>query len=123
MRLVTEKMPAPRLPLEMKVQYRRTYARNSEMGLLKNISLTGAFLQTNPDSLSLNDKIVLTFNVSGRERKIQATVVWKSKAGCGIKLIPFNNQDVQIIDDLMYFVKINRESRKGLLEDIFKQVA
>lgn len=122
-KMISEQKPANRLPLAVKVEYRKTYARNCELGLLKNISLTGAFLQTHKSNLVSNDKLILTFNVSGRERKIQATVVWTNCLGCGIKLIPFNNRDVQIIDDLMYFIEANRENRRVLLDDIFKKVA
>lgn len=113
----------PRLPLEMKVEYRKTYGRSCHLGLLKNISLTGAFLQIHEPDISPKDKLVLTFNVSGRERKIQAKVIWTNSIGCGVELKPFNNRDIQIIDDLMYFVKTNRESQKVLLEDIFKRVS
>ena len=121
--MISDQKPAQRLPLKMEVEYRRTYARNCDFGLLKNISLTGVFLQTNKANMSLNDKFLLTFRVSGRKRQIPATVVWTNSLGCGMKLMPFNNRDVQIIDDLMYFVKNNRENRKDLLENIFKQVS
>lgn len=116
-------IPAPRLPLTMVVEFRRSYARHSDKGRLRNISLTGAFLQTEVIDLGANDKVNLTFVVSGRKRNITATVVWKNTFGCGLKFHPTNNRDVQIVDDLMYFVENTRESRKDVLDNIFKRVA
>ena len=119
-----DKVPAPRLPLQMAVEFRRSYARQADRGTLKNISLTGAFIET-PDNEALtpSDKIVLDLVVSGRKRKMQATVVWKNAKGCGIKFLPFNNRDVQLVDDLIYFVESKRESRRSVLENIFKHVS
>ena len=94
--------PAPRLPLELSVGYRRSYARSDDLGVLKNISITGAFLvTTETEDLSINDKLNITFTVSGRERQVQAHIVWKCNSGCGVVFKPFNNRDVQIVDDLM----------------------
>jgi hypothetical protein len=115
--------PAPRLPLKMDVEYRRSYARQSVHGTLRNISLTGAFLETATDMLTTTDKVVVTFVVSGRRRNINATIVWKNGAGCGIKFQPFNNRDVQIVDDLIYFVESSRENRRNVLDDILRRVS
>jgi hypothetical protein len=118
-----EKAPAPRLPLKMEVEYRRSYARQSVKGTLRNISLTGAFLETTTELITAADKVIITFVVSGRRRNINATVIWKNGAGCGIKFQPFNNRDVQIVDDLMYFVESSRENRRSVLDDIIKRVS
>ena len=72
--------PANRLPLYMDVEYRKSYARQPERGRLMNISLTGAFLEVTEADFMPNDRIVLTLNVSGRERKLSANVVWKTTA-------------------------------------------
>lgn len=114
--------PAPRLPLRMEIEYRRSYARQSTKGTLRNISLTGAYLETMTEELQAADKVIITFVVSGRRRNINATIIWKNQAGCGIKFQPFNNRDVQIVDDLMYFVENSRADRRSVLEDIFKRV-
>jgi hypothetical protein len=114
--------PAARLPLVLDVEYRKNYARNSELGRLKNISLTGAFLQSSNIEIQPRDKIVLTIIVSGRARKVQASVIWRNQAGCGVRFQPGNNRDVQIVDDLIYFVENQRTSRRSVLDDIFKQV-
>lgn len=116
-------MPAPRIPLDMDVRYRRSYARQEDRGQLKNISLTGAFLKVNDPSLLERDKIMIDLNVSGRNRKLSATVVWRNQYGCGVQFNPFNNRDVQIVDDLIYFVESNRENRRSVLENIFKRVS
>ena len=119
-----EQNPAPRLPLEMNIEFRRSYARQSDMGILKNISLTGAFLETEHiPELSPEDKVILTFEVSGRKRKMNARIIWKNGRGCGVSFIPFNNRDVQIVDDLMYFAENKRESTRSVLDDIFKKVS
>jgi hypothetical protein len=116
--------PARRLPLEMNIEYRRSYARRADVGKLKNISITGAFLETTqvPELLP-DDKVILTFEVSGRKRNMNAKIVWKNGIGCGVSFQPFNNRDVQIVDDLMYFAESKRESTRSVLEDIFKKVS
>ena len=114
--------PAQRLPITIKVEYRRTYARSYSSGRLRNISLTGVFLETDESSLLVNDKLVLTFKVSGRKRDIPAKVIWSTQSGYGIQLLPCSNRDIQIIDDLIYFTQLNRETQKNLLQEIFHQV-
>lgn len=118
----TEQSPSPRIPLKLDVEYRRSYARNGDVGHLKNISLSGAFLEHSNGALRENDKLLITFTVSGRVRKIHACVVWTNKYGSGIKFAPANNRDVQIVDDLIYFVESKRENRRDVLDNIFKQV-
>jgi hypothetical protein len=105
----------------MGVEFRKSYGRQNAKGLLKNISLTGAFLETQTLELAPSDKLVLEIIVSDRRRKMPATIIWKNAYGCGVQFHPFNRRDVQIVDDLMYFVQNRREFRKGILDDIFKQ--
>ena len=51
-----ESNPAPRLDLKSRCQFRKTYARQNDSGKLKNISLTGAFLETNDlQDISINE--------------------------------------------------------------------
>ena len=114
-------VPAPRIPLQMHIEYRKSYGRQNTKGVLKNISLTGAFLETETLELAPTDKVVIEFVVSDRRRKMMATIIWKSPNGCGVRFQPFNKRDTQIVDDLMYFVQSNRDFRRNLLEDIFKQ--
>ncbi len=120
MQSTTEK-PAPRIPLKLSVEYRKSYARRSDGGSLKNISITGAFLEHENPELQPRDKLNLVFKVSGRTRTIMAQVVWCSHGGSGIRFLPDNNRDVQIVDDLIYFVQNRRESRRNVLDDIFKR--
>ena len=49
------------------------------------------------------------FEVSGRMREVTSTIVWKTPNGCGIQFRPSNNRDVQIVDDLMYYVETKRQ--------------
>ena len=115
------KTPARRIPLTLDINYKKSYARQDSKGMLSNISLTGAFLKTDTGKLQTDEKLCLYFEVSGRRRKIQATVVWKNELGAGLSFLPFNNRDVQLIDDLMYFVESSRENRRSILETIFKK--
>lgn len=116
-----DKIPAPRLPLHMNIEFRKSYGRQNAHGVLKNISLTGAFLETQTLELTPEDKVILEFVVSERRRRMPATIIWKNAHGCGIRFLPFNKRDTQIVDDLMYFVQSRRDFRRNLLEDIFKQ--
>ncbi len=118
--------PAPRFPLQMDIEFRRSYARRGEKGRLKNISLTGAFLELDKGGirkLEPQDKLLITLFVSGRARQISAHVIWHSTSGCGLKFQPTNNRDVQIVDDLMYFVENSRDSQRQVLDSIFKKVS
>jgi hypothetical protein len=117
----TTKTPARRIPLQLDISYKKSYARQDSKGILSNISITGAFLKSDASKIELNEKIVLYFEVSGRRRKIQASVVWKNQSGAGVNFMPFNNRDVQLVDDLMYFVESSRENRRSILDTIFKK--
>lgn len=119
----TLNVPAPRTPLQLEVDFRKSYARESHKATLKNISITGAFLESKHSSFKANEKIQLTFEVSDRQRKISAVVVWSNAAGCGVKFLPMNNRDVQIVDDLIYYVESNRHNRRDVLENILKRVS
>jgi hypothetical protein len=116
-----ETAPSPRIPLKLDIEYRKSYGRSNDTGLLKNISISGAFLEHKNDSLKTGDKVAITFQVGGRVRKINASIIWTNPQGSGIKFLPVNNRDVQIVDDLMYFVESKRETRRHVLDDIFKQ--
>ncbi len=119
----TSKNPAPRTQLSVEVEFRKNYAREEASGTLKNISITGAFLQHAGGGLRNGEKLALKFCVSGRERSVQSVVVWTNTSGYGLKFIPMNNRDVQIIDDLIYFVEAKRSDSRGILENIFKKVS
>ena len=115
--------PAPRTPLNIGVSFRKSYAREETGGTLKNISISGAFLSHQDSGLRPGEKLNLTFQVSGRERQVQAVVIWSNSFGSGVKFMPQNNRDVQIVDDLIYFVESKRTGTKGILDEIFKRVA
>jgi len=115
--------PSPRMPLVYDVDYQKRYARQFKGGTLFNISLSGAFLKHPKGPLGANEKIVLVFHVSGRRRKITATVVWGNEAGSGVRFVFNSKRDEQMIDDLIYFVESSRDSKKSVLDDIFKQVS
>lgn len=121
--LSSETKPERRIPLSMDVGFRKTYGRKDLEANLINISLSGAFLKTKTNDLDLREKINLSFKVGSRTRSLTAKVVWKNAFGAGIQFYHTNNRDVQIIDDLMYFIEESREDRKSVLNQIFDQVA
>lgn len=115
--------PAPRTPLQLEVNFRKSYAREESQGILRNISISGAFLEVAGADFTVQEKLQLDFRVGGRIRKVQALVVWKNSMGCGVKFLPLNNRDVQIVDDLIYYVESQRDDRRDVLNKIFKRVA
>ena len=115
--------PAQRTQLKLNVSFKKIYSRSDTNGTVKNISLTGAFLEHQGERFKANEKLHLKLNVGDRARKIACKVVWVNSFGCGIKFLPMNNRDVQIVDDLIYFVQNHRAERQDLLDDIFKKVA
>ena len=118
-----EQNPAPRTPLQLDVSFRKNYARDDAKGILKNISISGAFLEISGEDFLAREKLQLKFTVSGRERDVQAMVVWKNSLGCGIKFLPVNNRDIQIVDDLIFYVESERSDRRSVMDKIFKKVA
>ncbi|MCK6596739.1 MAG: PilZ domain-containing protein [Bdellovibrionaceae bacterium] len=118
----SEQVPAPRTPLLLPVSFKKNYSREDAKGNLRNISLTGAFLEHTQEVFKSHEKIVIYLQVAGRERKLSATVIWSNSVGCGIKFNPTNNRDVQIIDDLIYFVETQRSDRRSVIDKIFKKV-
>lgn len=115
--------PSPRFPVELDIEFRKSYGRDHVGGTLKNISISGAFLENSHPDVEIGDKLLLTLNVSGRERTLNAAIVWKNQRGCGLKFSSFSNKDLQIVDDLIYFLESKREKRKDVLENIFKKVS
>ena len=117
---ITDLNLEPRMNLNLDVNYRQSYGRKNVQGKLKNISLTGAFLSDLTKDFKLNEKLTFEFTVAGRKRELTADVVWKNDTGCGVKFKHFNNRDVQIVDDLMYFIESKKDSVKSILDGIFK---
>jgi hypothetical protein len=118
----TEKLPAPRTALNIKVDFRKSYAREGGVGTLKNVSVTGAFLAHAAEPLRAGEKLNVVFSVAGRERDIHAIVVWSNSIGAGIRFMPQNNRDIQIVDDLIYFVETKKTGTRDILDRIFKKV-
>lgn len=117
-----ENQIAPRIPLSLEVEFRKNYARQLTSGILRNISLTGAFLEKSDIECTPGDKLQMTLNVGSRSRKLSVEVVWKGSRGVGLKFHHTNNRDLQIVDDLMYFAETKRESQKDVLGDILDKV-
>lgn len=122
-KMTSNKAPAPRTPLFLEVGFRKNYARDNSFGVLKNISLSGAFIETTDESLALNEKLHLNFIVAARKRKISAKVIWKNSLGVGVQFLSTNNKDIQIIDDLIYFVESKRIGHRSVFDGILKKVS
>lgn len=118
---VKDQVPASRTPLHLDVSFKKNYARKDTFGTLKNISITGAFLEVSEHDLRKNEKLNLTFVVAQRERKIAAEVVWANSVGVGVKFLPQNARDIQIIDDLIYFVETKRMGFRDTFSDFLKK--
>lgn len=118
--------PAPRTPVDFEVPMKRSYARSESMARIKNISVTGAFLEMAGDErthVKAHDKIYVRLSVAGRERKLAAEVVWMNSSGCGVKFMPQTQRDTQIVDDFIYFAENSRHDNRDLLTNIIKTVA
>lgn len=122
--------PCERIYLQHSIFYRSNYGRKNKKGILKNISLTGAFLEwnkekndcQNPDLLKFKDKILLFLSVEGRVRKVKSSVIWRNKWGCGVQFQPSNQRDFQIVDDLIYFTNCKKENRRQFFSLLLNQI-
>ena len=111
-----------RRKLHRSIQLRRNYGRQQEGVLLENISKTGAYLRYPKHGLNINEKLYLELKVKDRYRPVPASVVWVHPLGVGVKFLPVNGQDEQIVNDFIYFVDVEKEKTKNILEDIFQQI-
>jgi len=118
----SDDLPAPRFPLEVDVDFRKSYGRELYKGTLKNISSSGAFLENSIDEVQNADKLNLEINLSGRSRQLLAEVVWKNKRGCGIKFSAGQQKDIQIVDDLIFFLESKQSEKKDILKLIFEKL-
>lgn len=116
-------IPAPRTPLSHNISFKKLYSRNASQGVLLNLSISGAFMRHADGDLKPQDKVAITVSIAGRERKLQAVVIWSNSAGSGIKFLPTNKRDTQIIDDLIYFVESKRDGSRSVMNQILKNVA
>lgn len=121
--LKSDTNPAKRVMLAVEVSYRKTYGRQDLKGKLINISLSGAFLKTLDTEVNQGEKLHLTFTVGTRTRDLMAKVVWSNQYGIGVEFMHTNNRDIQIIDDLIYYVEESRHDRKQVLSQIFEKVS
>jgi hypothetical protein len=118
----TQNSTAQRFSVELDLDFKCNYARDFNKATVKNISTSGALIQTDV-TLKPAEKINVYFKVSGRERKISARVVWVGENGAGVCFDHFNNRDLQIVDDLIYFATEKTSSTRDLLDSILNKVA
>lgn len=118
-----ELLPKRRIPLSFPIVYRKSYSRRFDKACLKNISLSGAFIEDSGAELKENEKINLSFELAGRKRKIAAKIIWVNDCGAGVSFLHGNQQDEQLIDDLMFFVEESQDEKRGILNLIFDKIA
>ena len=114
--------PSPRIAAHLPVEFRRSYARSQARGVIKNISASGVFLANSEKGIEKEEKIIIALNVLGRVRKVFAKVVWQNEFGTGLKFLPNNRRDSQIVDDLMYDIETKRKGNKLLLDEILNGI-
>ena len=118
------------LPLNLDVEYKKIYARSFEIGQLKHLNTSGAYLSTKNNQttteatkdLNLKDKISIVLALGERKRTLQASVVAKDDQGAKLKFHYYNHRDYQIVDDLIYFVEKSKEKRRQRLDFIFNEM-
>lgn len=115
-------LPAQRTPLNIKVAFKKNYAREPGEGVLKNLSTTGAFVVHDCSTVEPGEKLTIKFSIAGRERGVPAEVIWANENGCGVKFKPTTRRDLQIIDDLIDLVESKRSGARNVFEEIFKKV-
>lgn len=113
----------PRTQLNLPVDFKRPYGRKRISGIIKNISLSGAFLGIKDLDILEGERITVMLNVGNRERPLESKVVWKNEFGCGVEFEHQNNRDVQIIDDLLYFIESKRNTTKSVFNTILLKVS
>jgi hypothetical protein len=114
--------PAQRFAVDISLEFRRNYSRNSDRAQVKNLSVTGALVKTEMP-LKLSEKINVFLTVSGRTRRVPAKVVWVGDRGVGLVFQHFNNRDLQIVDDIIYYATEKTSTDKSLLDTILSKVA
>ena len=110
-------MESLRTELHLEIMYKTIYGRTQKKAIFKNISHTGACLEMDDLDVRIKDHIKIQFTVADRLREIRAEVIWKTNTSCGVRFMPKNNQDVLIIDDLIYYVKNKTIGYKSLFDD------
>ncbi len=114
--------PAKRFSVDLAFEFKRNYARQVCKAEVRNISLTGALIKTEL-TLKPTEKINVYLSLSGRMRKVAATVVWVGDKGIGLRFQPFNNRDLQIVDDIIYYATEKTTSTRDLMDSILSKVA
>ena len=120
---LNQKTPAKRTRLNVPVEFRRRYSRKTEIGQLKNISETGAFLAQKGTPLPARTKVHLSLEFLGNKREIVAEVVWSNSNGSGIQFLPHVGLDKLAVQDFIEYVQEQKASRYNTLDLIFKRVA
>lgn len=114
--------PAKRTYVGQEITFKLAYSRTTSKGLLKNISSTGAFIQSEGLVAKLG-KIVVTLIGYGNERDIAAEIVWTNEQGYGIKFIPRNKRDLRIIEDLVECSEKLKSERLNCLPKVFGAIS
>ena len=96
---------APRFKVDYSIALKKLFSNNQDMVKIKNISMSGAFIEMTTEEFNTRELVGLNFVVNDRERVVQARIVWKSKEGLGVQFIPQTFQDQVIINDLIFLLR------------------
>jgi hypothetical protein len=114
---------ATRHQISLELEFKRSYGRQSEKANIKSISINGALVQVD-QPLRIGERLKVTLSVSDRVRKVPARVVYVGgEKEVGIRFEPFNNRDLQIVDDIIYFATEKSSTNRSLLENILSKVS
>lgn len=114
--------PAPRTPARMGVEFRRVYGRQVFDGIIKNISVTGVFIE-HALRFEKEDMVQIEMCIGNRKKKIKAKVIWSNEMGSGLQFHPKSKQEIQMIDDMIYFIEQRWHEMKGVLNNILIKMA
>lgn len=114
--------PAPRTVFNLEVQFRKSYARAISNGRLRNISLTGAYLECT-EFFHLQERFQFHFFIGGQLHFVAAETVWRSSNGYGVKFITIKKRDTRVIEDVVQIAESMRYGKQQLLSNILKSAS
>ncbi|MEN0060075.1 MAG: PilZ domain-containing protein [Bdellovibrio sp.] len=99
-----------------------SYARERKTAVLKNISLTGAFVEFGQSPHEAH-KVSLLLTVAGYSRELTAKVVWMNNRGYGLQFALRNGRDVRLLEDFIECAEELQHQRLDCLSQVFKKIA
>ena len=108
-------------PEKIQVLIRKIYDRKNQPGSIKQISLEQALLSGNLQ-LEAEDRLFLAIKIGRRQRRLEAYVKKIDSSGTWIQFDLKSSQDLQFVDDLIYFEEQARCWRRQMMHNIFESL-